>query len=97
MPTSCSLLSIGILVYDHFGRVNLLTVVLATTMLLAVVVRLGITFRENHRLYELARAEAVTTRSPASATAGSCSPTSSAGSASLAPSPRSSSSSTSTA
>jgi len=60
VPASCGLLAIGILVYDHFDRVNLLAVALATGALLAVVLRLGITFRENHRLYERARSEAVT-------------------------------------
>lgn len=60
VPAGGSLLAIGILVYDHFAEVNLLAVALATGTLLAVVVRLGITFRENHRLYERTRVEAVT-------------------------------------
>jgi diguanylate cyclase (GGDEF)-like protein len=49
-----------ILVYDHFVRVNVLSIVLASATLLLVIVRLGVTFRENRRLFELTRAEATT-------------------------------------
>ena len=48
------------LVYDHFEQVNVLAVGLAAATLLAVVVRLAVTFRENRRLFELTREEAVT-------------------------------------
>jgi diguanylate cyclase (GGDEF)-like protein len=60
VPAACAVASIGILVYDHFHRLNLLALALSTATLLLVVVRLGLTFRENRRLYELTRTEAIT-------------------------------------
>jgi diguanylate cyclase (GGDEF)-like protein len=60
VPATCALVSIGILVYDHFGGVNVLAVLLATATLLAVVLRLAATFRENRRLYVQTRQEATT-------------------------------------
>jgi diguanylate cyclase (GGDEF)-like protein len=60
VPTVCALVATGILVYDHFIRVNLLAVVLATATLVLVVVRLAVTFRENSRLFALTREEATT-------------------------------------
>jgi len=60
VPATCGLVSIGVLVYDHFDHVNVLAVVLATVTLLAVVLRLVVTFRENRRLFELTRHEAIT-------------------------------------
>jgi diguanylate cyclase (GGDEF)-like protein len=60
VPAVCAFLATGILVYDHFIRVNLLAIVLATATLVLVIVRLGVTFRENRRLFELTRVEATT-------------------------------------
>jgi diguanylate cyclase (GGDEF)-like protein len=60
VPAVCALLSTGILVYDHFTRLNLLAIVLASATLGLVIVRLALTFRENRRLYELTREEAST-------------------------------------
>jgi two-component system, cell cycle response regulator len=60
VPTACALVGIGVLVYDHFHRLNLLALVLSTATLLAVVVRLATTFRENRRLYEFTKEESVT-------------------------------------
>jgi two-component system cell cycle response regulator len=60
VPAACALVSIGILVYDHFQHVNLLAVILATVTLLLVVVRLVSTFRENKQLLALTRNEAIT-------------------------------------
>ncbi len=60
VPSVCAVLAIGVLVYDHFDQVNLLAVAFATATLLAVVVRLAVTFRENRRLFELTRLESVT-------------------------------------
>ncbi|MGH3132969.1 MAG: bifunctional diguanylate cyclase/phosphohydrolase [Gaiellaceae bacterium] len=60
VPATCAVVSIGVLVYDHFDQVNLLALALATAALLAVVVRLGTTFRENDRLFKLTRTEAIT-------------------------------------
>ncbi|HEX2428794.1 MAG TPA: HD domain-containing phosphohydrolase [Gaiellaceae bacterium] len=60
VPLVCALVATGILVYDHFTRFNILAVVLATATLGLVVVRLGLTFRENRRLLRLTHAEATT-------------------------------------
>ena len=60
VPTACALVSTGILVYDHFRPVNLLAIVLSAAVLLLVIVRLALTFRENRRLFELTRHEATT-------------------------------------
>ena len=60
VPTACALVSTAILVYDHFRPVNLLAIVLSTAVLLLVSVRLGLTIRENRRLFELTRHEATT-------------------------------------
>jgi two-component system cell cycle response regulator len=60
VPAVCALVGTGILVYDHFARLNILAVVLATATLGLVIVRLAVTFRENRRLFELTRQEATT-------------------------------------
>jgi two-component system cell cycle response regulator len=60
VPAVCARVATGILVYDHFTRLNLLAVVLASATLVLVIVRLGVTFRENRRLFELTRQEATT-------------------------------------
>jgi two-component system cell cycle response regulator len=60
VPAVCALVATGILVYDHFVRVNLLAIALASATLVLVIVRLGVTFRENRRLFELTREEATT-------------------------------------
>lgn len=60
IPVSCVSVAVGVLVYDHFTRVNALALFLATATVAAVVVRLALTFRENRRLFELTRREAVT-------------------------------------
>ena len=60
VPAVCALVATGIFVYDHFARLNLLAVVLATATLGLVVLRLAVTFRENRRLFELTREEATT-------------------------------------
>ena len=41
VPAVCALVATGILVYDHFARLNLLAIVLATGTLALVVVRLA--------------------------------------------------------
>ena len=70
----CAAIGLGILVFDHFQQLNLLAVSLAAATLVAVVVRLVLTFRENRRLLELLRTTyASPTLSPASATAASSS------------------------
>jgi two-component system, cell cycle response regulator len=60
VPMVCALVGIGILIVDHFDRLNLLAVTLATTTLLLVLVRLAFTFRENAQLYALTRHESMT-------------------------------------
>jgi diguanylate cyclase (GGDEF)-like protein len=60
VPAVCALVATGILVHDHFTRLNILAIVLATGTLALVVVRLAMTFRENGRLFELTRQEAIT-------------------------------------
>ena len=60
VPAVCALVATGILVYDHFARLNLLAIVLSTGTLALVVVRLAMTFRENSRLFELTHRDATT-------------------------------------
>jgi diguanylate cyclase (GGDEF)-like protein len=60
VPASCAGVGIGVLVLDHFDRLNPLALGLSVATLAAVVLRLGMTFRENRRLFDLVRVEAVT-------------------------------------
>ena len=60
VPAVCALAAIQILVYDHFARLNLVAVGLAALTLLLVIVRLGLTFRENIRLLAFKQHEALT-------------------------------------
>jgi two-component system, cell cycle response regulator len=59
-PVVCAAIGIAILSYDHFHRENLLAVSLAGATLIAVTLRLGVTFRENARILALMRVHAVT-------------------------------------
>ena len=60
VPAVCGTLAIAVLVLDHFQRVNLVALVLATAVLLGVLVRLALSFRENGRLLELTHRDAIT-------------------------------------
>ena len=60
IPITCVAIAVGVLVLDHYSRLNPLALILAVATLAAVVARLAITFRENQRLFELTRSEAVT-------------------------------------
>ena len=60
VPAVCAVVATGILVYDHFTRVNLLAIILASLTLAMVIARLAATFRENRILFELTRKEATT-------------------------------------
>jgi diguanylate cyclase (GGDEF)-like protein len=60
VPILSAVLATGILVYDHFHRINALALALATLAVLLVVARLIATFRENSRLYELTKHESIT-------------------------------------
>lgn len=59
-PLVCGLIGLGILTYDHFHQVNLLAVTLAGATIAAVIVRTGMSFRENGRFLEVMRKQAVT-------------------------------------
>jgi two-component system, cell cycle response regulator len=59
-PIAFALLGIGLLVYDHYLRINPLALGLATASLLAVLARLAITFAENIRMLAASRNEART-------------------------------------
>jgi diguanylate cyclase (GGDEF)-like protein len=60
VPASCALVGIGILVVDHYGRLNVVAIALATATLLLVIARLASTFRENARLFALTHHESMT-------------------------------------
>ena len=60
VPVICSLAAIGILVVNHFARINLAAVILSAGTLGLVLLRLAATFRENAQLLALTRAEAIT-------------------------------------
>jgi two-component system cell cycle response regulator len=60
IPATCVAVAISVLVYDHYSRINFLALCLSVATIGAVVVRLALTFRENTRLFELTRNEAVT-------------------------------------
>jgi two-component system cell cycle response regulator len=48
-PVTLSLVSLGLLVYDHFERTNLLALGLSSASLIAVLVRLSLTHRQSRR------------------------------------------------
>jgi diguanylate cyclase (GGDEF)-like protein len=58
-PAVCGLVGVGILIADHFYRLNTTAVILAGATLLAVLVRTALTFRENTRILERIRRQAV--------------------------------------
>ena len=60
VPIVCALGAMGILVVDHFARVNVFAIGLAIAALALVLVRLVLTFRENASLYALTRHESIT-------------------------------------
>ena len=60
LPAAFAFLGLGLLVYDHFERINNTALVLATLTLAAVVVRMVLAFRVNARMLEASRREAVT-------------------------------------
>jgi diguanylate cyclase (GGDEF)-like protein len=59
-PVAFGLLGLGVLVYDHFLRVNAVSLALAALAVLAVVVRMALTFLENTRILARTRDEAGT-------------------------------------
>jgi diguanylate cyclase (GGDEF)-like protein len=56
----CGAIGLSILVYDHFHPVNFLAVCLAGATMVAVTIRMGLTFRENARILALLRIQTVT-------------------------------------
>ena len=59
-PVACALIGVGVQIYDHFDRTNLLALSLSVATILAVVVRLDLTFSEKRRLTERLRDQATT-------------------------------------
>jgi diguanylate cyclase (GGDEF)-like protein/putative nucleotidyltransferase with HDIG domain len=60
LPAGSALLSLGILIFDHYSRLNVLALWLASASLAVVVARLGLTFRENLRMLRASEQEATT-------------------------------------
>jgi diguanylate cyclase (GGDEF)-like protein len=60
VPVVCGLAAVGLLAYDHFERMNGLTVTLAAIALLLVLVRTALVFAEKQRVLANSRAEALT-------------------------------------
>ncbi|HMJ00621.1 MAG TPA: diguanylate cyclase [Gaiellaceae bacterium] len=60
LPTFFALVSLTLLVYDHFVRVNVVAIVLASAAIGMVIVRAVLTFRERVRLLEYTREESLT-------------------------------------
>ena len=59
-PVGFGLAGLGLLIFDHFQRTNLLALALASLCVLAVLARLGVTFRDNKRMLSASRHEAKT-------------------------------------
>ena len=59
-PVGFGLAGLGLLIFDHFQRTNLLALALASLCVLAVLARLGVTFRDNNRMLSASRHEAKT-------------------------------------
>ncbi len=59
LPTFFALVSLSLLVYDHFVRINLVALALAAAAIAMVIVRAVLTFRERVRLFEVSREEAL--------------------------------------
>ena len=60
LPTFFAVVGLGLLVYDHFARINLVALSLATATLAAVIVRAVLAFRERVQLLVTSREEALT-------------------------------------
>ncbi len=59
-PAVCGLIGVGLLAYDHFHQTNLLALGLSIATLLAVLVRLDLTFAEKRSLLNRVRQQAMT-------------------------------------
>jgi two-component system cell cycle response regulator len=60
LPITLALVCLGMLTYDHFARVNVLAVCLASAAMLALLARLGMSVADNVRMLAASRAEART-------------------------------------
>jgi two-component system, cell cycle response regulator len=60
VPVVCGVAAVGLLAYDHFSRLNGITVALAGVTLLLVLVRTALVFGENQRVLAHSRREALT-------------------------------------
>jgi two-component system, cell cycle response regulator len=60
LPAISALASLALLIFDHYIQTNLLALWTASASLLLVVVRLGLTFRENLRMLRASEEEATT-------------------------------------
>ena len=60
LPITLALVCLGMLAYDHFERVNVLALALASATMLALLARLGVTFADNVRMLAASRDEART-------------------------------------
>jgi two-component system, cell cycle response regulator len=60
IPAVFALVGLGLLVYDHFERLNVLAVALASGAVLGVVIRMCVTFHERMRLLAQVREESLT-------------------------------------
>jgi two-component system, cell cycle response regulator len=60
VPVGFGLLGLGLLVYDHFERLNVVALAFSTLAIVAVIGRMVLTFRENLTLLGRSRAEAET-------------------------------------
>jgi two-component system, cell cycle response regulator len=60
IPSIFAVLGLGLLVYDHFEQQNVLALTLAAAAVLAVIVRMCVTFHERMKLLARAREESLT-------------------------------------
>jgi two-component system, cell cycle response regulator len=60
VPVGFGLLALGLLVFDHFERLNTTALAFSTLAIAAVIGRMALTFRENSKLLERSRTEADT-------------------------------------
>jgi two-component system, cell cycle response regulator len=60
IPSVFALVGLGILVYDHFEQVNVLSLTLASGAVIGVVVRMCVTFQERMKLLTRVREESLT-------------------------------------
>ena len=60
IPIVAVAVATGVLIVDHWHAVNIVAIVLASSTMVVVLVRLGLTMRENRRLLEQHRRDAIT-------------------------------------